>query len=122
MFPEGSKKDPMKWAHCCVKHDLAYWVAGSKIDMNRADKELKKCVTEAGAPKIASLMYAGIRFGHLSPVKNKYRWGWAHDKKRDKYQELSKDEEERALEAVWYIGDIDLQTIIEFVEFRFRHL
>lgn len=31
----------------------------------------------------ANLMYAGVRTGHYSPIKNKYQWGWGWTLKRN---------------------------------------
>jgi hypothetical protein len=58
-FPEGS------WASCCVTHDKHY-LKGSKVSRKDADQHLKHCVTEAGHPHIAKMMYAGVRtFGRF---------------------------------------------------------
>ena len=119
MFKEGTKKSPDLWKHCCVKHDLAYWVAGNKSDMKRADKEILNCVKKTGKPFVAKLMYSGIKFGHLSPIKNKYKWGWAHKDNRKKYQELSAVEIENIQLRVLEIDDVDTQTLLDFLNFRF---
>lgn len=122
MFKEGTKSSPSLWKHCCIKHDLAYWVAGTKKDMRRADKEIKKCVTSSGEPFIANLMYSGIKIGHLSPVKNKFKWGWAHEESRKNYQELTPNEIEEISLNILEVEGVDTQLLLDFINFRFPHL
>lgn len=35
------------WAHCCVAHDIWYWLGGSKETRTQADQSLKICMSEA---------------------------------------------------------------------------
>ena len=82
MFVDGPKGQRNLWKHCCVEHDLRYWFGGSSEDMDAADLRLKSCVEKVGGKKWANLMYTGIRAGHYSPIKFKYRWGWAWSVRR----------------------------------------
>ncbi len=75
-FPEGTIASPNLWKHCCYDHDLRYWFGGSQKDMDLSDERLRQCVSLVGGSFVANLMYYGIRAGHSSPVKNKYKWGW----------------------------------------------
>lgn len=75
-FPEGTMANPSLWKHCCYDHDLRYWFGGSQKDMDLSDERLRQCVSIKGGSFVANLMYYGIRAGHRSPVKNKYKWGW----------------------------------------------
>jgi hypothetical protein len=122
MFKEGTNEEPNLWKHCCIKHDLAYWVAGSKNDMKRADSEIKNCVEKSGKPFIAKLMYSGIKLGHFSPIKNKYKWGWAHDENRKTYQELSVQEIEEISLRILEVEGVDTQILLDFLDFRFPHI
>ncbi|OUR99542.1 hypothetical protein A9Q84_00550 [Halobacteriovorax marinus] len=119
-FREGTKEEPNLWAHCCVKHDLSYWVAGDKREQKRADVELRNCVEKVASPFWAKLMYRGIRLGHLSPIKNAYHWGWSWGKKRKKYAVLSSEEQVEALINLQNLNDIDPETVQQFIDFRFR--
>lgn len=75
-FPEGTRREPNLWAHCCVEHDLHYWAGGTRRMRRIADIQLRVCVKRTGAVSQAKLMYAGVRAGHLSPVKfPQYQWG-----------------------------------------------
>ncbi len=75
-FPEGTKEQPHLWEECCIDHDFRYWFGGDKLDQEIADLELKRCVKDKAGNFWANIMYTGVRAGHLSPVKSKYKWGW----------------------------------------------
>lgn len=76
MFFEGTLRKPGVWKDCCFEHDLRYWFGGSKKSQKKSDLILKQCVRKKAGTFWANLMYYGIRAGHLSPIKNKYKWGW----------------------------------------------
>lgn len=93
-YMEGPASEPMKWAHCCVEHDLNFWVGGTADERNTADLGLKKCVADTGEPEQAQIIFMGVRLGYYSPyhIKDK-RWGngWV-DESRAHYRSLSKSE------------------------------
>lgn len=52
------------WSECCRLHDLAYDAGLPRL---AADLALEACVTAAGAPLIARLMFAGVAlFGWIA--------------------------------------------------------
>lgn len=64
-FPEGD------WKPCCQIHDEQY-SKGSKVPRKVADRALRDCVASSGHPRIAKVMYAGIRsFGWMFYKGNK---------------------------------------------------
>lgn len=78
-YPEGTKREPELWKHCCLKHDLDFWAGGTEEDRFTADLELKSCIEKTGNKKQAQIMYWGVRLGSYSPVKYpKRKWnnGW----------------------------------------------
>ena len=86
-WPEGPRREPQKWAECCVMHDLNYWVGGTQRDRKEADLDLRACVTKIHSESMGNLMYFGIRAGRLSPIKLKGKgWGfaWPKDRANDK--------------------------------------
>ncbi|MCP4912383.1 MAG: hypothetical protein GY909_04635 [Oligoflexia bacterium] len=114
-YPEGTRKEPNLWAHCCIKHDLAYWVAGTRDQRKLADKNLRSCVTEAAGKFQGNLMYYGIVVGHASPIKAKTAWGWAWDKKeRKKFAPLTEEQKEEALQKI-YQSEVEPYLIEEFL-------
>ena len=57
------------WAHCCLRHDLAY-IAGQ--DRLLADLDLFMCVMPAGGLIMALIMLIGVRvFGGIFLAKGK---------------------------------------------------
>jgi len=54
-FPNGN------WVECCVRHDLVYWMGGTRVERTAADSALQKCVADKGHPFIAGLMHSGVR-------------------------------------------------------------
>ena len=119
-YPEGTRDQPMLWANCCIKHDMAYWVAGDKKDLKRADLSLKECVTAVAGPFQGNLMYRGIRAGHYFPFKSKYRWGWAWQKSRHRYTPLSTQEQDYILSIIYQQVDINPILVDDFINFRFN--
>lgn len=91
-YPEGPKKEPTAWKHCCLKHDMYFWVGGLKSDRNEADLELKDCIIDSGYPRQAEIMYSAVRLGSYSPIKYpERRWGngW---KNRMEFKSLTAEE------------------------------
>ena len=121
-YPEGTRRDPHLWAHCCIQHDMSYWVAGDRKDLKRADLFLKECVTKAAGAFQGSLMYLGIRAGHAFPIKSKYRWGWAWPKSRKRYTPLSTLERDYLISIIYDQDDISPDLLDEFIQFRFFDL
>jgi hypothetical protein len=81
-FPDGPPQDSDRWADCCLFHDMAYYVAGTKTAMNIADSKLRKCIASKGGWLLGELIYWSVRAGHLSPIKmDDHKWGWAYDER-----------------------------------------
>jgi hypothetical protein len=78
MYKEGPTNAPEIWKDCCLEHDMYYWAGGTTKDRNNADLRLKECVEDLGYPVEAKIIFAGVKLGHLSPIKSKYPWnnGW----------------------------------------------
>ncbi len=90
LFPQGTLLDEQAWQHCCVKHDVAYWVGGTKEERLKADQELKACVEKSGHPYIARAMKWGVRMGGIrSPFSFRWGYGW---KGRRPYGPLNEQE------------------------------
>lgn len=84
MFLDGTPRQPGLWRSCCVEHDLRYWFGGSQQDMDQTDLRLKACVQTIAGEQWARTIYAGVRAGHYSPIKNKSAWNWGWTFKREK--------------------------------------
>jgi hypothetical protein len=90
-FPEGTRRNPDLWKHCCLEHDLRYWIGGSKQDQYISDLKLKSCVRKLGLRTLSRLMYWAIRIGHYSPKKSRWAWSWGWNTKRG-FKQLTEDE------------------------------
>lgn len=70
MFPDGP------WRACCVEHDRAYWLGGTRKHRKRADIKLMCCVAQQGHPFIGTLMYIGVRLCGWGFWPTPWRWGY----------------------------------------------
>jgi hypothetical protein len=77
LWIDGPPGKPNLWRHCCVAHDLAYWIGGTKAQRSKADDTLKQCIYEAQRPMIASqTTFYGVRMGGGPYWPMSYRWGF----------------------------------------------
>ncbi|MDH5414024.1 MAG: hypothetical protein OEW87_07795 [Flavobacteriaceae bacterium] len=113
-FPEGSISSPRIWHHCCIKHDMAYYLAGTIKDRSQADLRLKQCVSKAAGRFYGELMYRGVVIGHYSPIKTSTRWGWAWNK-RPYFETLNKEQFDQAIEGL-YKSNADTKLITDFIK------
>ena len=62
----------------CFFHDLKYWCGYPKEEAERliADAELMIDVAKAGAPKMAEIMFAGVRVGGHEALRKSFSWGF----------------------------------------------
>lgn len=82
-FFDGTPDKPDLWKNCCLIHDIKYWFGGTKEMQDKADFGLYQCVNQVTGEYWSSLIYYGVRLGHYSPIKFKYRFGWGWKEKRD---------------------------------------
>jgi hypothetical protein len=79
MWIDGTPEQPNLWRHCCVAHDLAYWLGGSETQRQAADAAIESCVVEAQGSGMARYMYANVRWGGSPYWMTSYRWGYGWD-------------------------------------------
>ena len=117
MFVDGTRDRPTLWRHCCVEHDMRYWFGGSISDMDKTDLRLRSCVNEVAGKNWADLIYAGVRAGHQSPIKNKTHWSWGWEIERADIP-LTSEEADYALTEIKSIpldSDINPNLINQFI-------
>lgn len=82
------KSDGCTWwpdkdfADCCVEHDRAYFVGGSRKDRRLADDRLYRCVLSKNRTenrRDAQLMWLGVRIGGLGWLPTPFRWGYGRN-------------------------------------------
>lgn len=64
------------WTECCVDHDFAYWLGGTRQDRAHADDQLMTCITGKSDAVTAELYFAGVRVGGTAYSAASYRWGY----------------------------------------------
>jgi hypothetical protein len=66
----------------CFFHDLKYWCGypGEEAERLIADAELMIDITRAGAPKMAEVMFAGVRVGGHEALEKSFSWGFGRQK------------------------------------------
>ncbi len=79
LWIDGPPDRPNLWRHCCVAHDLAYWIGGTRAQRKQADIVLKQCIKDAQQPLIADPTYHGVRLGGGPYWPSTYRWGYGWD-------------------------------------------
>lgn len=92
-FPNGTPRQQSLWMDCCIQHDLAYWMGGTREERRDADQALRQCVADIGEEEIAEIMLAGVRVGGSPYWPTGYRWGYGWGYLRG-YEALSDEEVE----------------------------
>ena len=71
------------WIDCCIKHDTAYWLGGTREEKESADNNLERCMAEKGSPRIGKIYNLFVRqFGGPNSQHN-YRWGYGWNFQRE---------------------------------------
>jgi hypothetical protein len=70
IFPDAD------WAHCCVRHDVAYWCGGSALERFAADQTLNACLADTGRPTLGKWMQNGVRVGGVPWLPTPWCWGY----------------------------------------------
>ncbi|MDH4133990.1 MAG: dual specificity protein phosphatase family protein [Gammaproteobacteria bacterium] len=96
LFPDGTLKERNLWHQCCVEHDRAYWLGGTRDERAAADKLLRQCVEGLNHKNIARLMQDGVRAGGTPWLPTWFRWGFGWPLCLG-YQALTDAEENEAL-------------------------
>lgn len=101
---DGLSLNPI-WKSCCITHDAAYWLGGTRQDKDRADHQLFQCVAQRGYPKVAEIYFKAVRKFGLPNLPTPFRWGFGWNCLRP-YGELKKSEIRQA--AHWYGRDVQV--------------
>ncbi len=71
------------WIHCCVAHDIAYYIGGTYKDKQIADESLEQCVAEESFALHGTLMKWGVMIGGTPKIKTSWRWGYGWENTQD---------------------------------------
>lgn len=89
----------LSFTECCVEHDVAYWLGGTKEQKDKSDMQLKACMQNKLNPKfnkeisvsVAQTYYLGVQAGGVNFMPNSFRWGYGWNYVRP-YTELTSEE------------------------------
>lgn len=85
-YPDG------KWLHCCLAHDMNYWLGGTISEKRASDDELKACVSKASSSFNGTVVSSGVRFGGFA--NNIFPWAWGYGWKSNRgYRGIRSSEE-----------------------------
>ena len=117
LFIDGPPGRPNLWRHCCVEHDLRYWIGGNLSDRNNADLRLRSCVEAASSKTWSDIIYWGVKTGQRSPIKFNFRWNWGWSTPREVIA-LNDEEIKIAIEELRRLP-MDQAFIEKFIELNF---
>lgn len=97
-----------EWVNCCVEHDTAYWIGGTKADKDQADLQLQQCMAQNNSPRIGRFyrFFVGRLGGPNS--SQKFRWGYGWNYRRP-YAPITPDE----VEQVQHLYGADLSITLK---------
>lgn len=100
LFPNRSRSSPdQDWSHCCVAHDLSYWLGGPEEKRNYADDQLKACVQKTGADEASTIMRTGVAVGGAPYFQTPWAWGFGWRRKRS-YSTLTPKQRTMVLQKI----------------------
>lgn len=76
LWIDGTLEQPNLWRHCCVAHDLNYWIGGSEEQRKQSDQDIQACVKAAQGSGMANYIYTNVRWGGSPYWMSNYRWGY----------------------------------------------
>lgn len=59
----------------CFLHDIEYWCGGTEAEKLIADLKLALGIAKKNAPKMAEIMFNGVRIGGVDWLPTPWRWG-----------------------------------------------
>lgn len=80
------------WVECCVAHDTAYWLGGTKKEKKIADENLGKCIKQKGYSIVGSLFKNTVDKTGSAKTSLTFRWGYGWNYNRP-YTEITTQEE-----------------------------
>ena len=66
----------LNFKHCCIAHDRAYWMGGTRAQRKETDIAFRNCISAAGHPALAQLYYAAVRAAGSPMLPVPWRWGF----------------------------------------------
>ncbi|MFG1482727.1 hypothetical protein ABMA79_11960 [Halobacteriovorax sp. HFRX-2_2] len=137
--PQGTFNAPKLWQHCCVEHDVSYWMGGTLMEKIKADEELKQCVSDVFSSIFGKAMQVAVYIGGNPSFHTGYAWGygWNHIRgyhdlsTQDKYEISKKMPEDPQGQEIVELGfdkeriplkndNLCLEEVNDFLEKRIK--
>lgn len=70
---------------CCITHDKAYWMGGTRADRSKADRDFRICIQKHSRYSwLAWGRWIGVRIFAVGWLPTPFRWGygWQYPKSR----------------------------------------
>lgn len=99
LFVDGTPRQADLWLHCCIAHDRAYWMGGSRDRKKAVDEAFRQCVAETGQASLAEKMKKAVEFGGDPNFPTPFRWGFGWSSRRG-FAPLSPAERALVLQAI----------------------
>ncbi len=91
-YPDGyPHTEEYEWLHCCISHDMKYWMGGTYEEKEQADAELNKCASQATFSSHGTMMEMGVATGGTAHLATSWRWGYGWNR-RITYRDLSQEQ------------------------------
>lgn len=68
-----------EWLHCCIVHDMRYWIGGTKKEKESADFEINRCVAKTSSRTHGEIVELGVAIGGAPQTGLPWRWGYGWD-------------------------------------------
>lgn len=103
--PEGTPSDKSAWVHCCLEHDIDYWIGGSQAQRKKSDQDLQACIDKAGFSQVANLYYLAVRNAGTPWLNTPWRWGYGWPFKHG-YRRLTTEQRKSVEQESQYIPEV----------------
>ena len=97
--PDGTVEEPNRWLHCCIEHDQAYFMGGTRERKEAADSLFFICMARECGQNIATLYLAAVTAFGGPAFPTSYRWGYGWPPGRG-YKALTENEREQLAELI----------------------
>ncbi len=76
-YPDGNPLTEVnEWVHCCIAHDMRYWIGGTAEEKQIADENLRQCIAAETTENHGKVMELGVAIGGTPYLETSWRWGY----------------------------------------------
>lgn len=128
-FSDGCSSSPDKlpltgkssnYVQCCIEHDTAYWLGGTREEKDAADSQLEKCIASKDMARTAKVYKFFVQKLGGPDSYQSYRWGYGWNYRRP-FGPITKSEE-RQVVALYGVGPDKIRETLLASDFRLLKL